>query len=187
MGGKRMAEYEFSFVVSGVDPGADDFEDRFAEAGCDDATLMQVNGLVAVAFVRKADNYAQAVISAYQDVLTAGATLERFEPDFLVSKAEIASRANITRAAVTNYVAGDRGANFPTPCARITTASPLWDWVEVARWLHRIGILPHEEIVKARVSRTVNRVIQHQRESLPGRERNLAQLLENAGEQEASA
>ena len=46
-----MSEHEFSFVVSGVDPGADDFEDRFAAAGCDDATLMLVNGLVAVAFV----------------------------------------------------------------------------------------------------------------------------------------
>ena len=182
-----MSEHEFSFVVSGVDPGADDFEDRFAAAGCDDATLMLVNGLVAVAFVRQADNYAHAVISAYQSVLTAGATLERFEPDFLVSKAEIANRANITRAAVTNYVAGDRGSNFPTPCARITTASPLWDWVDVAHWLHRNGVLPDREIVKAHVSRTVNRVIQYQRESLPGRELNLAQLLENAGEQETAA
>lgn len=76
-----MSEFQFSYLVSGLDPHADDFADRFYEAGCDDATIMLTRGLVAVCFAREADNYSQAVVSSYRDVLKTGAHIERFEPD----------------------------------------------------------------------------------------------------------
>jgi hypothetical protein len=179
----KMSEHNFAFIVSGVDAHADDFADRFYEAGCDDATLMLVNSLVAVCFAREAENYTHAVVSAYHNVLSTGAKVERFEPDFLVSKAEIAKRANLTRAAVTNYVNGERGMDFPAPHARITSASPLWDWVEVSGWLHKNDLLPVEEVVNARISRTINWVVQNIGRVVPDTEKNFARLLEGVAKE----
>ncbi|MEA2889050.1 MAG: hypothetical protein QOD11_3410 [Bradyrhizobium sp.] len=34
-----MKTFEFSIIASGLDPEAEDFADRFFNAGCDDATL----------------------------------------------------------------------------------------------------------------------------------------------------
>ncbi len=183
----KMSEYEFTFVVSGVDPHASDFEDRFFEAGCDDATLMLVNGLVAVCFVREAGDFSHAVLSAHADVLKTGATVERFEPDFLVSRSEIAKRANVTRAAITHYVNGERGAGFPPPHARITSSNPLWDWVEVSTWLHRHGDLPLEEVVNARISRAINRAVGSGAAAGPGAQGNLAGLVRAEAEKGLAA
>ena len=77
-----MRSYEFTFIASGVDPEAEDLEDRFFEAGCDDATLAFMKGLLAVNFCREADSYVHAVVSGYHSVVAAGAVVERFEPDF---------------------------------------------------------------------------------------------------------
>jgi hypothetical protein len=154
-----MYDHDFTLIVSGVDASAQDFEDRFFEAGCDDATLMLVNGLVAVSFTRAAPDFAQALGSALADVLKTGAHIERFEPDFLVSRSEIAERAHLTKAAVTHYVTGERASGFPSPVARITSASPLWDWVEVAEWFAKQKTLPQGELGRARISRALNQYL----------------------------
>ncbi len=157
---KMMSEFEFNFIVSGVDPHADDFADRFFEAGCDDATIMLVRGLIVVSFARQADQFDQAVLSGYRDIRKTGAHFERFEPDFLVSRSEIAKRANLSKAAISLYAVGERGKGFPSPCARITSSNPLWDWVEVADWLHDHEQLPLESVERARLSRAINLFIQ---------------------------
>ena len=148
--------YSFTFVVGDADAQSEDFEDRFFEAGCDDATLSLMHGAVAVCFDREASCYKDAVMSAYEDVLSTNSRLLRFEPDFLVSAAEIANRAGLSRAAVSLYEKGERGSNFPKPYARITTASPLWDWVEVSRWLCVNQKLDVSEFRDAQVARLVN-------------------------------
>lgn len=151
-----MTHFEFGFVVSGVDPEAEDFADCFFEAGCGDATLMLTRGLVTVTFSREAENFGQAVLSAYRDVLKTGARIERFEPDFLVSRMEISKRAGLSKAAVSLYATGERGSGFPSPHARITSSNPLWDWVEVATWLYRNRLVPLDVVVNARISRAMN-------------------------------
>jgi len=151
-----MHAFEFTFVVGGVDPHAADFEDRFFEAGCDDATLVLMQGAVAACFVRASDTYKDAVISAYEDILRAGAVVERFEPDYLVTASEIATRAELSRQAVSLYAKGERGEGFPRPMARITTPQPLWDWVEVSRWLVRRGKVDEVGFRLAQVSRVIN-------------------------------
>ena len=83
MGTKHFA---FSIVASGLDPQADDFEDRFWEAGCDDATISFRKGRIIVEFKREAKDFVHAILSAYADVRKAGAKVERFEPDDLVSQ-----------------------------------------------------------------------------------------------------
>lgn len=178
-----MSEHNFAFIVSGVDIGDDRFADRFYEAGCSDATLMLVNGLLAVCFAREAENFSHAVLSGYGDIAKTGCKVERFEPDFLVSRSEIAKRANLTKAAITNYVTGERGENFPAPHARITSASPLWDWVEVSAWLHQNGLLPVEEVVNARISRAINWAVQNLGKNIHDTDRNLVKIMEGVAKE----
>lgn len=154
-----MRSYEFTFIASGVDPESPDLEEKFFEAGCDDATLAFMKSLLAITFDRAAESYVHAVVSAFRDVLKTGVTVERFEPDFLVSAAEIAERSELTRSAVSNYTRGLRG-DFPPPKARIMSESPLWDWVDVSSWLFKKGLLTREAVVDARVGRTINFVVQ---------------------------
>lgn len=176
----KMTEHNFAFIVSGVDANSDDFEDRFFEAGCSDATLMLTRGLVAVCFAREAEDYIHGVISAYEDVLKTGAHINRFEPDFLVSQIEIAKRAKLSRAAINLYVSGERGNNFPSPRARITSSSPLWDWVDVSAWLHHHDVLPVEDVIHARISRVINMTVQGvQRDS----DKNLVHLMRDVAQE----
>lgn len=155
-----MTTYSFTFVVGNVDPFGDDFEDRFFEAGCDDATLVLMHGAVAVCFDREHETFKEAVLSAYQNVSDTGSELLRFEPDYLVNASEIAARAGLSRAAVSLYENGERGEGFPKPFARITTKSPLWDWVEVSRWLCLRGKIDESEFRTAQISRAVNHSVQ---------------------------
>lgn len=171
-----MQSYEFTFIASGVDPESSGLEDRFYEAGCDDATLSFMKGLLAVNFDREAETYVHAVVSAYHSVVKAGVTVERFEPDFLVSASEIATRSNQTRQAISNYTKGLRGEKFPAPIARISSESPLWDWVEVSSWLFKKELVSRKQAVDARVARTMNIVVQS-REQFPDSEKRLVAML----------
>jgi len=154
-----MKTHSFAIIATGLDPEAEDFADRFFEAGCDDATISFQKGAIVLEFDREARTFFHAMTSAIRDATNAGAKVRHVEPDHLVSLADIASRAEMTRSAASNYAKGARGQGFPTPCARVTTENPLWDWVEVARWLHRRGRLPIEEILRARAVRRANAVI----------------------------
>jgi predicted transcriptional regulator len=151
-----MTTFSFTFVVDGIDPYDDAMEDRFFEAGCDDATIALMHNAIALCFSREAPNYIAAVVSAYQNILDAGASVVRFEPDFLVSASEIAKRAGLSRAAVSLYEKGERASNFPKPVARIMTSSPLWDWVCVARWLVEHNKISADHYINAQVSRIAN-------------------------------
>jgi hypothetical protein len=165
-----MKAHEFTIIASGPDPESDDFEDRFFEAGCDDATVGFSRGVIVLEFAREADNLASAINSAIEDVRKAGALVERIEPDWLVSLSDIAERANLTRAAITNYAKGDRGKAFPLPVARVTTESPLWDWTEVARWLFGRRQVPEKIVSDAEIIRRMNDNLEREH----GRERRRA-------------
>ena len=151
-----MKIHEFAIIASGLDPEAEDFEDRFFEAGCDDATLSFQKGVIIAEFARDAVSFSKAVTSAYEAVLRAGATVERVEPDYLVSLSEIAERSGKTRQAISLYTNGERGQGFPPPVARVTSNHPLWDWEQVAEWLVERDALPKEELVRARVVKEAN-------------------------------
>lgn len=127
--------YEFVLIATGADPQDDAFEDRLINAGCDDATISFQRGLVILDFARRARNIEHALVSAVADVRRSGATVRGIEPSDLVSLAEIARRANMTRAAISNYFGGLRASGFPPPVDLVTTESPLWSWAEVAAWL----------------------------------------------------
>lgn len=154
-----MKTYEFIVVASGLDPKTDDFEQRFYRAGCDDATISFQKHHIIVDFAREADSIDSAICSAVDCVKAAGAQIDRIEPDPLVSLADIASRAELTRAAITQYSKGQRGADFPAPVARITCETSLYDWAEVAAWLFQHGKLSREEAIKAAAVKVANEAI----------------------------
>lgn len=162
-----MKTFDFTIIAAGLDAYASDFEDRLFEAGCDDATISLQKGAIILEFHREAKNFSHAVDSAIADVEEAGGEIVHVEPDYLVSLSDIAVRTGITRAAASNYAAGKRGAEFPAPVARVTTESPLWDWLEVCRWFHRQGRVPLQMVLQARVIRGANLRLLTKRELRP--------------------
>lgn len=151
-----MKKFEFTIIAAGLDPRSGELEDQFFEAGCDDATISFQKGVIILDFCREAKNLTQAISSAVEGTVAAGAKVLHIEPDCLVSLSEIAARTGLTRAAISNYANGDRGRDFPVPVARVTSESPLWDWVDVARWLCRQGRLDRSVPLKARIVRKCN-------------------------------
>jgi hypothetical protein len=154
-----MKTYEFSVIASGLDPSAEDFESRFYDAGCDDATVSFQKGRIILDFAREADRIEGAIASAVEAVMAAGAKIDRVEPDPLVSLSEIASRTGMSRAAMTQYSKGQRGKGFPAPVARVTSDSPLWDWAVVARWLFLQRRLTREAALEAEAMSVANEAI----------------------------
>ena len=155
-----MKTHEFTVVASGLDPEADGFEDRFYEAGCGDATISFQKGAIILEFARDARTFAKALISAFADVQRAGAKIERIEPDYLVSLSDIAARSGLSRAAISLYCRGERGEGFPPPVARVTSESPLWDWVDVSRWMLQHSKVSPDDVVQARMVKEANLVAQ---------------------------
>jgi hypothetical protein len=155
-----MKVHEFTIIASGLHPDADDVANIFYEAGCDDAALSFQKGVLILEFDREAPSFSSAIISALEDVLKTGAKVERIEPDHLVSLADISKRTGLSRSALTNYHQGERGEGFPTPVARVTSESPLWDWYEVAMWLHGREKIGRDVVVKARIVKEANFVIE---------------------------
>ena len=144
-----MKTFEFTIVASGLDHDSDEFIDHLFEAGCDDATIAVARGVIIIQFAREAESLDDAISTAIANVRSTGATVDRIEPDYLVSLSEIAERAHLTKAAVSLYTKGERGKDFPRPVARVTTSSPLWDWPEVADWLFERKQIPEEVVSEA--------------------------------------
>jgi hypothetical protein len=153
---KKTPKFEFAVIASGPDPEQDDVFGRFYAAGCDDATIAFQNGRFVVAFAREAATFEEAVASAVADVARAGAKVERIEPDPLVSLSDMAARAGLSRAAMTNYFKGHRARAFPPPVAKVTSDSPLWDWATVARWMYEHDRLSRDAAIEAEVVREAN-------------------------------
>ena len=155
--------HEFTFFAAGLDPEADDFEDRFFEAGCDDATLAVQNGHIVVHFEREAEDRIHAVTSAFCNVLASGAFVTSFEPGYLVTGREIAERSQLSRSAVSLYKQGKRANGFPAPSQRVMSDHPLWDWAQVASWLHDQEKVGLGAVIDARVDRAVCRTVESAR------------------------
>jgi hypothetical protein len=154
-----MKMHEFSIIASGLDPEAEDFETRFYDAGCDDATVAFQKGHIIVDFAREAESLEEAIASAVEAVHKTGAQVDRVEPDPLVSLADMAARSGMTRAAMSNYSKGVRTKHFPAPVARVTSESPLWEWATVARWMFENNKVAREVAVDAEIVRQANEAI----------------------------
>ncbi len=155
----KMKMHEFCIIASGLDPKADDFETRFFDVGCDDATVSFQKGHIIVDFTREAQSLEDAIASAIEAVRKAGANVMRVEPDPLVSLSDMAARAGMSRAAMSHYFKGTRARDFPAPVAKVTSESPLWDWATVARWMFKNDKLGREAAIEAEIVRQANEAI----------------------------
>jgi hypothetical protein len=130
-----MMLYSFSLILAGVTDLTEEQAEELFEAGCDDCTPSVRASVVCLDFDRERTKPEEAIESAIRAVTAAGFTVERIEPDDLVTQAEIARRLERSREAIRLYVEGLRGpGDFPRPVAAATSTSPLWSWLEVARW-----------------------------------------------------
>jgi hypothetical protein len=155
----EVKRYNFTIIASGIDATTPRFEDRFFEAGCDDATISFQKGRLILEFEREARNFSHALVSALIDVGKTGAKVVHIEPDYLVSLSDIAERSGRTRASTSLFAKGNRGKDFPAPIARITSESPLWDWVQVAQWMFKRKSIALDTLLEAKIVKAANRAI----------------------------
>lgn len=133
---------DITVIATGLDPAAPDFETRLTTAGLPDATIAFQRGVVMILIAVEPATLLREVEAAALAVTRIGGTVVRIEPDPLVTQSDIAERAGLTRAAISQYLAGRRGDGaFPPPIARVTADSPLYDWCRVVDWLCRHGVL----------------------------------------------
>lgn len=141
----------FVIVADGPDPTADDTYNAFYEAGCDDASISWRDGAFTLYFHREAARFDEALMSAYRDVTKAGAVVTRFEPDTLVTLADIAERSGLSPSTIAALRGSVDSSDFPPPSIRVTTDEPLWDWAAVALWLQRRELVSRDVAIEARV------------------------------------
>ena len=146
-----MKTHYFVVIADGLDPADDATYEAFFEAGCDDAGIAWQDGVFVLNFQRDARRFDEALLTAYRDVSKAGATVSRFEPDHLVTVAEISERSGLSTSRVEELRDGGAPAPFPPAVGRVTAEEPLWDWAQVSTWLHRRGLVEREAVIEARV------------------------------------
>ena len=87
----------------------------------------------------------------------------------------------MSRAAMTQYSKGQRSKDFPSPVARVTSDSPLWDWATVAKWLFQHEKIGRDTAMEAAAIRAANaaiesrqpRLLEAMQDSLKSYERDL--------------
>lgn len=166
-----MTVYDFAFILD-ADPHDESVEERFFEPKFSDTTLILQNGALVLAFDREAPSYKDAVLSAYRDIRSAKTDILGFDPDYLVTAAEIARRANLSPAAISKYTRPDTENGFPQPVRSVMSKRPCYDWVKVSKWFLDRGEVDLATYQQALVSRVVNVVAQteatmHRRVDMP--------------------
>lgn len=167
-----MSEYDFTLIFEG-DPAFD----ALYEAGCDDGTFGETDGVRHVVFTREAPSLIDAVLSAIRDIESTGLRVLHVEPEDLVTAAEIAKRLGRTRESVRLLAAGRRGAgDFPAPASRPRMRNRLWRWSDVAAWAK---LLTPEQEHEARLLASANAALElrNQSRALPDDERRALSAL----------
>ena len=142
-----------------------ELEDALFEAGCVDGMLFSKNQVVYIEFDRDADSLEEAIVSAINNVESAGFQVARVEPSDLVTSAEISRRANRSRQSVAQIIKGKRGkGGFPIPVAGVTSKTSVWSWAEVSNWLLKEKKIDDLFLIKkAEVIRDVNETLELRR------------------------
>lgn len=173
-----MHEYDFTLIIAG-DLDEEATVSALYEAGCDDATVGQVDGVGYADFIREARSFGEAVRSAIAQVESVpGLRVVRIEPDDLVTMSEIAHRLGRSRESVRLLIAGARGSGgFPPPSSHLKARSRLWRWSEVAAWArhHDVEVQPDAAALVAALNAAL--VLRETSEQLTPSERELVSSL----------
>jgi hypothetical protein len=147
-----MNTYHFTIVVRDASSNLAELEDRFYEAGCDDALLCSYNDTVYLEFDRQAEDAAKAIQSALNNIHSLGFRDLIVEEQGFSTLSEMAERASMSRQALSLYAQNKRGnGNFPRPMYGLSSKSAMYFWPEVATWLFQQGKLEktHYEVAVA--------------------------------------
>jgi predicted transcriptional regulator len=157
-----MRKYSFSIVVGGkritTDDDLFDVSDALYEAGCSDSHPAAYNGTLYVNFTRNSESYAKAVMSAIADIESVPSLIcLSVDIGDIVSLSDAAELSGTTKAALSRYSKGSRGAgDFPTPLLRVDSSRPLWSWSDIAEWLAKNKIIDNELVEQARITGSIN-------------------------------
>lgn len=149
-----MNNYHFTIVVRDARSDLSELEDKFFEAGCDDALLCSYNGTVYLEFDREAESAEIAIKSALENIQSLGYKDLVVEEKGFSTLAEMAERAGMTRQALSLYAQNKRGdGSFPKPMYGLASKSTMYSWPEVATWLFEQGKLnrSHYEVANAAI------------------------------------
>lgn len=183
-----MPEHTFTIILSG---DVDGHIDELFEAGCEDATFGEIDGVPYADFDREAPTFSAALSSAIAGVeAVAGIEAVRIEPDDLVTASEIAERLGRSRESVRLLAAGRRGGgSFPPPFSHLKHRNRLWRWADILTWAgadeavqrdaHVVAFINAALDLRAREARIDDR-IEARREDELFRERLQRLLGENA-------
>jgi hypothetical protein len=178
-----MSEHNFTIVLSG---DVDGHIDELYEAGLDDATIGETNGIPYAEFDREAPTRVQAIMSALNDIRKVEDVYAvRIEPEELVTAAEIAERIGKSREAIRLLASGQRGrGDFPQPVSHLRFRSPLWRLPDVLAWTSS----DPAEIEESRILAYVNARLQteHLRRELRGAEIRWPEVFRPASTDESS-
>jgi|TARA_B100001059_G_scaffold123559_1_gene123560 hypothetical protein len=157
-----MNTYEFSLVLSGVDKNTPNLEDTLFEAGCDDGLICTYNDTVYIDFMREANSYKEAVLSAIKNIESSplNAKVVSVDAGDLVGVSDIAQLSDISKKTISAYKDGKRGpGEFPNPIYRLKNTNPLWRWSDVATWLADNGKINIELAQHALVTDAFNKAL----------------------------
>lgn len=184
---EKTQEYSFTLMIQG---DAEESIDDLFEAGCDDATFGEVDGIAYADFDREGATLGEAVVSAVRDVESVGGLrVRRVEPDDLVTISEIAQRLGRSRESVRLLVSGERGpGKFPAPVSHLRSRNRLWRWSDVVAYSGISGLNgvsvheAKEEIQRANMVAALNAALELRAGAahLPQRERELVAALEDS-------
>jgi len=157
-----MNTYEFSLVLSGVDINTPNLEDTLFEAGCDDGLICSYNDTIYIDFMREANSYKEAVMSAIKNVESSPleAKVVSVDAGDFVGISDIAQLSDISKKTISAYKDGKRGpGEFPNPIYRLKNTNPLWRWSDVATWLADNGKVNIELAQHALVTEAFNKAL----------------------------
>lgn len=152
-----MNTHTFRLLVTDLidDEGAN----RLFEAGVDDGAPESGPEGHSIGFDREAASLQDALLSAIEEVESAGFEVLRVEPDELVSAADIAEKTQRSRQSISSLISGARGPGaWPRPVAG-NVRSPLWRWSDVRAWFEEFDGSATVDRAEAAFLAAVNEVL----------------------------
>lgn len=135
------------------------------ESGCGDASVETGPLGTMLDFSRDAPTLAEALVSAVRDVeKVPGLRAIGVACENMVTQLVIAERVGVSREAVRLWATSQRGpGGFPAPVLITVGGEQVWDWQQVAAWLHEYREPQHADVwatsVRARTLCTADRVL----------------------------
>lgn len=159
-----VKDWNFTLVLDRDVLSDNDVLNALYEAGCDDASFGEIDGVFYAEFDREADAFSQAIFSAIREIEATGVRVVSVaDPDELVTAADIADVIDQSRESVRLYIAGKRGpGHFPAPISHLWTRGRLWRWPCVVRWLRTAGFEISEPDGRAEDSGAVAAIVNGQ-------------------------